>query len=236
MLFLSDPKAGFRAGEHAVGDERDFFRVIAHARILVVPVGHFDDYLAFGIDGFRRFDDEVFRHLAHGFKAVLCPGFSPLGLDVVIGLAVKEVVVVEEDFIEMAGGQFRGFPGEIAVLRIGVVKALVTIGFAEAISKAAAHLHTLVLVEFLEFVQAGFIYQRVVAHDLDVDFVDLEIAGQGGPGSGGVGIAVHEALHGSLNRIGGDDEALVMALGLNGADESSDGQKNGRQLKVSHRN
>ena len=230
VLFLSDPKTGFRAGEHAVGDERDLFGVIAHAGVLVVPVGHLDDDLAFGVDGLGGFDDEVLRDLAHGLEAVLRPGFVALGLDVVVGLAVEEVVVVEQDFVEMAGGHFRGLLGEFAVFGIGVVEALVAVGFADAVGQAAADLHALVLEELLEFLQAGFIDERVVAHDLEVDLVDLEVAREGSPGLGEVGIAVHQALNGSLNHIRGDDEALVVPLGPGRNGPRSECQKNGQRF------
>ena len=80
--------------------------------------------LHLGLTALAGLTMRFFGDLAHGFQAILCPGFVALGLDVVVRLAVEEEVIVEQDFIEMAGGHFRGFFGELAVFRVGVIEAL----------------------------------------------------------------------------------------------------------------
>ena len=136
----------------------------------------------------------------------------------------------------MTGGHFHGFAGELAVFRIGKVEALVAVSLADAISQAAANLHALVLIELLQLLQASLVNQRVVAHHLDINFVNLEIARQVRPGPGGVEVAVHQTLHGSLSRVSRDNKTLVIALGLNRDGESSDCQKRGQELSFSHKN
>jgi hypothetical protein len=85
MLFPPHPKPGFRAGEYAVGIERDLFRVIPHPGVSVIPIGRLDDDLAFGIHRFGGSNDEVLRDLAHRFETVLRPGFVAFALYVVSG-------------------------------------------------------------------------------------------------------------------------------------------------------
>ena len=188
---------------------------------MLVPVGVLDDHLHLGIDRLGRLEHEVLRHLAHGVEAILRPGAFALGGDVRIGLAGVEEEVIEDDLIEMAGGQFHRLLAFGAVIGVGVgegaeLPALAAGGERDAGGDGDAFGGECLL----DGLDGLLLEELAVAVEFEVDLVELELTCDAGElllEDLGVGQFSAVAHH----DVDGDREVPVFALRRRGRRRST---------------
>jgi len=125
--------------------------------------------------------------LVHQLGAEDGPGLVALGGDIGVGLGVGEVEVVEDNFVEVFGGEF-GHGLDLGALDgVGVAEGLVAVGFLDGEAEAAGDLDAAVGEEFFEGGDGGVGGEFVVAGGFEVDLVDVDLGFDGGPLGGELG-------------------------------------------------
>jgi hypothetical protein len=82
-------------------------QVVAVALEVFIPVRKLDRDLDFRIDRASRGHDQIARDVVHSPHPRVGPTLITLGSDIRGGLGVGEEEVIEDDFIEVLGGQLR---------------------------------------------------------------------------------------------------------------------------------
>ena len=143
MLVVVFGVAGFGAGVDAVEELRFLVEVVAVGLEVLVPVGELDDDFDLGIDGARRTEHEFAGDVIHELEAEGVPRLVAFGGDVGVVLGVVEEEVVEDDFVEVARGDFGDVFDVVALFGVGVAHgdelAAGVIGASAARSVAPAY-------------------------------------------------------------------------------------------------
>ena len=144
---------------------------------MLIPVRVFDDHLDVWIDGSGRPQHEVLRDLAHRIETILRPAPRAFGRDVGVAFAGIEEEIVEDHFVEVFGGEFRGLFAFLAVGGIFVIEGAELPALAAGGERHAARNDDALGLEFLlDGLDLRVGGKQVVAIDFDVDLIEFELA------------------------------------------------------------
>ena len=192
---------------------------------MVVPVRVFDDDLDLRVDGPRRPHHQVPPGIVHLGQPEFRPGAVALRGDIAIGFAVREEEVIEDELVEVPGGELDNVFELLPVLGVRVAIRFELVGLADRHRDAAGDLDALAQEELLGLVQGRRVHHHHVARRLQIDLVHLHVLGHGFP----VALQPRGVVH--LPRlintaVEGDVEILVVVSAGKGGDKAEQRETN----------
>ena len=148
---------------------------------MIIPVRIFDDDLHLRIDGLCRTYHQILGCIVHQGEPIFCPRLLSFGCNLHRTLAAGEEEIVEQKLVEMACSHLCNVLYCLAMLGIRVAEGLKLIGLVDGVGDTACHLNALFLEKLLGLLQCSVIDNQQVTMGLEIDLVNIQLTGDGGP-------------------------------------------------------
>ena len=173
--------ARLRTSPDAIKELRTILQVKAKSLKMIIPVGVLDDDFHLGVHCLCRTNHQVLRRIVHQLQAIGGPCPITFGSHLYRTLTTGEEKVVEQELIEMTGSGLSDLLHHLAMLRVRVAEGLKLVALIDGKGDATCHLETLFQEELLGFLNRFIIYNQQIAMRLQVDLIDIQLAGDDCP-------------------------------------------------------